>query len=323
MTLPLQILFALFCLMGTAFFSGMETGVISINSLRLRHLVRNKIRGAAIIQSFLDHPDNLLGTTLVGTNLCTVTASVLGAGIATTLLGSFGPAVSSISMTFILLIFCEYLPKAWFQSNPARRIIPFASLLRWASYLFRPVGKVVTGITNIMIPSSIRKGPGSPTMLTREELKYLTREGEQSGTFSAHERRMIHGVFELTKKRCDEIMIPLDKMILVSSDTKHEDVMNVARLNKLTRLPVYQDEPDHVVGLVHVMDLAFDEKPTDKYARDYMRPPQFVPAETPINELLPRMQLTRQPMALVTDEESAVLGLVTTQDVLQEIVGKL
>jgi CBS domain containing-hemolysin-like protein len=99
--------------------------------------------------------------------------------------------------------------------------------------------------------------------------------------------------------------------------------MNVARLNKLTRLPVYQDEPDHVVGLVHVMDLAFDEKPTDKYARDYMRPPQFVPAETPINELLPRMQLTRQPMALVTDEESAVLGLVTTQDVLQEIVGKL
>lgn len=130
MSLGTEVILMLLCLLGTALYAGLETGVISIHRLRLRHLVRLGNPRAKVLQWFLERPDDLLGTTLVGTNLCMVTASVLGAVVARRLLGSMGSWVSGLVMTIAILLFCEYIPKAWFQARPAVRSMVFAGFLR-------------------------------------------------------------------------------------------------------------------------------------------------------------------------------------------------
>ncbi len=323
MSMGIQLFFILICLFGAAFFSGMETGVIAIHRLRLRHLMRRGVRGAHIIHRFHTHPDHLLGTTLVGANICTVVSSVMATSVATAFLGKWGPLTSGLIMTPVLLIGCEYLPKAWFQSRPAARAVPAARLLNMFGYVFHPLGWLVTSVVNLILPSSIRRGHDLHKALTRDDLKYLTRESEQGGSLTPDERRMIHGVFALTHKSGDEIMVPREKMVEVSADTSREDLLAVGRTRGFTRLPVYQEAPDQIVGVVHLLDVAADESGEAKTARNYMRPPQFAPVKTDVDALLPRMRLVRHPIIFLTDAHSKVVGMVTLEDVLEEIVGEL
>jgi CBS domain containing-hemolysin-like protein len=323
MTAPLQIVLMLACLVGYAFFAGMEIGVISIHRLRLRHLVRHKVRGADILRDFLHHPDRLLGTTLVGTNLCMVVASVTAASLAARELGAIGPPLCSITMTLFVLIFCEYLPKAWFRSDPSYRAIRFAYLLRAANTILYPVGRVIVGITKIVFPVAHTPRASTEPFITREELKHLTHESETAGSISADERHMIHGVFELRRLPCRSVMVPREKMIIVRHDTPAGEMLGIARDKAISRLPVYNEEHERFVGIVHVLDVLSDRDNAGKTTEDYARPPQFVAADTPVDDLLPRMRMTRQPMALVRDAESRVIGLITSEDILEEIVGKL
>jgi CBS domain containing-hemolysin-like protein len=134
---------------------------------------------------------------------------------------------------------------------------------------------------------------------------------------------MIHGVFELIHKRCDEIMIPLSDLVMVRADTDRKALLKLARSRNVTRMPVYEDEPSHVIGILHIMDVAARPQSDQGTARDYMRPPQFVPHDTLVDDILPRMRLSRQPLALICDEKSRVTGMVTLEDALAEIVGTI
>ncbi len=318
-----EIAVLILCFIGAAFYAGMETGVVSVNRLRLHHLVRRNIKGARIIQEFLDEPDHLLGTTLVGTNICHVAVSVTAASIATALLGTRGLWVASPIVTLALLIGGEYLPKAWFRSYPAYRVIPFARLLLISRYVFYPVGMAVTTLARYVVPAPDPDKKKQEPFITREEIMHLTRESEQAGSFSADERRMIHGVLELTRKPCGKIMIPRDRMTAVRADAPTDEVIELARSKGFSRLPVFNESENRYIGVVHIRDVLTDSQQSKKTASDHVRPPQIVPASMPADQLLPRMQKTRQPMALVADDRDEIIGLVTIEDVLEEIVGKL
>jgi len=323
MTLLLPILFILFCLIGTAFFAGIETGIISVQRLRLRHLVHRQDPRARIILDFLENPNHFLGTTLTGVNLCTVSASVVSAHVATALLGRWGVPVSEIGMTVILLIGCEYLPKAWFRCAPAKRTLPFAHLLKAIGYLFYPFSRIITGLSHLILPANSSSIDPLSSRVTRADFDYLVREAGQSGTLTRNEHRMIDGVFALNSKAVAQVMTPYDKMILVAHDARIEDLLNMARQKGLMRYPVYREDRKNIIGIVNVLDVIYDKVPEDATVQRFMRPPQFIPGETLADEVLPRMRLTRQPIALITDTQSAVIGLVSINDVLAQIVGKL
>ncbi|MGD9611950.1 MAG: CNNM domain-containing protein, partial [Kiritimatiellia bacterium] len=204
--MALEILLLLACLSCGAFFAGVETGVISINRLRLQHLVRRQVPGAKTIRHFLTHSDLLLGTTLIGTNLSYVVSAVLAASIGRRLYGAAGAAAAGLLLVVVVLVFCEYIPKAWFQAAPARRTLPFAGLLRAAAWLLRPFSFLVNLIIHWALPRRDAKGVEDKMLVTREELLHLAREGEQSGVLTKHESEMIHGVFDLTHKTCDVLM---------------------------------------------------------------------------------------------------------------------
>jgi CBS domain containing-hemolysin-like protein len=320
--MALEILLLLFCIVGAAFFAGIETGIISINRLRLQHLVRRQVPGAKIVRHFLTHSDLLLGTTLIGTNLFHVVSAVLAASIGQRFAGATGAAIAGVLMLLITLIFCEYIPKAWFQAAPARRAIPLAGILRAAAWVLLPLTAVVNFIIRRLLPRRDVKGVEDKMLVSREELLHLAREGEQSGVLTKHESEMIHGVFELTHKTCDALMTPRDKMAVVPVSATPEEVLALARTREFNRLPVFDAAQKSFVGIVHVFDILADDAPAGKTAADYMRPPQLVASYLPVDHLLPRMRVTRLPLFLVTDDRYEVIGLITLEDVLREVTGE-
>lgn len=317
-----EILLLLFCLACGAFFAGMETGIISINRLRLQHLVRRQIRGAATIRHFLTQSDLLLGTTLIGTNLSYVVSSVLAASIGRRLFGAPGAAIAGGLLVVVVLVFCEYIPKAWFQAAPSRRVLPFAGVLRVASWILRPFSAVVTTLLRWALPRHDAKHVEDKMLVTREELLHLAREGARSGVLTSDESKMIHGVFDLTHKTCGTLMTPRDKMAVVPATATPDEILALARQREFNRLPVYDPDQKTFVGVVHVFDVLADDAPAGKTAADYMRPPQLVASYLPVDHLLPRMRVTRQPLFLVTDDRYEVIGLITLEDVLREVTGE-
>ena len=317
-----EVILLLFCLAGAAFLAGIETGIISINRLRLQHYVRRQVPGAAIIRHFLTHSDLLLGTTLIGTNLLNVGSAVLAAALGQRLGGALGAAAAGGLLLLVTLVGCEYIPKAWFQAAPARRTIPFARVLRFAAWLLRPLTFVVNAIVRRVLPHRDAREVEDKMLVTREELLHLAREGARSGVLTPEESKMIHGVFDLTHKTCSALMTPRDKMATVSASATPAEVLAVARTREFNRLPVYDPEQKSFVGVVHIFDLLADDHPAGKTATDYMRPPQLVASYLPVDHLLPRMRVTRLPLFLVTDDRYEVIGLITLEDVLREITGE-
>jgi len=317
----LELVIILLFMAGSWFFSGIETGIISRNRLRLRHLTRHKIKGADTLQEFLDNPDELLGTTLVGNNIVNTVVSIVGASVGTRLLGASGSWISSIIVTLVLLIFCEYFPKAWFRSFPSRRCLPFAGVLKTISIILSPFSRALMAIVRFITP--FMKEPETDELpdVTRDEVMHLVRESHTAGALSNDEVRMITGVFDLRSMTCAEIMIPAKDMVYIHQDTNYDDIIMFARAQKANQFPVFDREKKTFVGIVYVFDVLADEAPAGKAARDYMRPPQLVAANTPVDHIMPRMRVTKQPIVLVTDEKFQVIGFITLDIVLQEIIG--
>ncbi len=320
MILFLEIVLLVLCLFASWFFSGIETGIISINRLRLRHMVRRKVPGSDILQSFLQKPDSLFGTTLVGTNIAHTIAAVIAASLGLHWMGAEGTWITSAAITVIILVFCEYFPKAWFQSFPARRCLPFARLLNVLRLILMPIGKPLMMLVKIMIPirdSSLENQP----FITRDEIIHLAGEGKASGFLTPEEHRMIHEVMQLKTKPCREIMTPRDRIVYIAHDAPVRELLELARVKEVDRVPVFDREKNAFVGIINVADILMEDGMEKRKISEFMRPPQFVADYTPVDHVLPRMRVTRQPMVLVTDERFEVIGLVALEDVLEEIVG--
>lgn len=320
MSLGAQLVLILFCVAGSAFFAGLETGVIAVNRLRLRHLVQHRVPGARILEDFLRRPDILLGTTLIGTNLCHVAVAVLAASMAEHWGVPGAAAIAGVLATIVLLIFGEYIPKAWFQGFPSHRTLPFARSLWIASWILLPLRWSLAEFVRLVFGRHLH-APENQPLITREEFLHLTREGGETGALSPVETRMIKGVIQMSGTRCRDIMIPRDQIAQIERSTPVEGILDLARREELSRFPVWDPAARKFVGIVNVFDVLADESPAGKTAESYMRNPQFVAEHTLADHVMPRMRVTRQPLILATDPKGEVTGVVTLDDVLSVIVG--
>lgn len=312
------------CLLAAAFFEGIEVGVLSLNRVRLRHLVERGDRAARILQNFLEQPDRLIGTTLVGSNLFVVIASVVAANRGAQL-GRWGEAFTGLLMTVTVLVFSQYVPKAWFQSRPLKRCRPLAVPLRWSAIALRPLINLINMVTNRLIPVATSLPSTSRALVTtKDELDVLAQESAEHGTLSARQRIMIRRVLELSSKKARDIMTPRNRMTTLYPHSTVSDLVASMRQSPHPRLPVCAPDGKTFLGTVNFFDvMAGSETTSTEPLHRFVRPPLFIPDDMPIMEIFTKLRGSRQALCLVTNAESEVTGLITNQDILQEIVGKL
>lgn len=319
------VIFILICAAIYAFLAGMETGITSIHKLRLKHFVKKGTRGADILEYYVEDVDRFLGPTLVGQNICVVIISIAVANLAVKLPHELLTAMASPVTSVFIIIFCEYMPKAWFQSRPIERSLRFAELMRLFDWILRPFTIIILLLARILLPSkSGRKFGTPPPFVTREDLKLLAREGEKDGVLSSKERYMIHRVIELSNRDVRSIMIPPNQIIAVYGDTNIQDFCKLAKSTGLTRFPVLDKKTGKYTGIVNTFYvLGVGVKLRDRRSvADFARLPQFIDANMKADRVLPLMRRARQPLCLVR-EGNSVIGLVSTEDILRIIVGKL
>lgn len=317
-------LLALLVLLGVSgFFSGSETALLSLDKLRVRFLQQKQHPGADKLAAMLDNPDRLLSGILVGNNLVNIAASVIATGLFVGWFGDQGEWLTVAVLTPILLIFSEVCPKTYAAYYPEKMSFRVLGPIRFVIWLLAPVIVVVSAISKFL--TGFLRGKAKESLsVSEDEIKALIDVGEESGVVEAEQKRMLHGIFELSQTRVRDVMIPRTEVVGVDVSANFDETLGVVRATRHSRFPVYSENLDKVVGVVHSKDvLDFVGRTQAFNLRDLCRAPYFVPESKRIAVLLENFRKKREHLAMVVDEYGGVEGIVTLEDVVEEIVGEI
>ena len=311
----------------SAFFSAAEAALLSANKLRLRRLRDDGDRRARQLSRLLEEePGRVLTALAVGNNIVNVGASILAAALFVQWLGpGRGPWLAVVAMTVALLIVGEITPKTFAAKHADRLALWLGRPVAWVAAALGPVIRILSLISDLLVrPLGGRVNLASP-LVTEEEIRLLVRMGEEEGVIEADERQMIHSIFEFGDTVVREVMVPRIDMVCVEDTTTVDGVLRVILEEGHSRVPVYHETIDQIVGVVHVKDLLSHIKAGHHAlpAREVMRPAYFVPESKRLDDLFREMRRKRTQMAIVVDEYGGTAGLVTVEDLLEEIVGPI
>jgi len=324
--IPLSILIGIlvFLIIASGFFSGSETGLMSLNRYRLRNLVNKKHKGATIAQKLLDTPERLIGMILLGNNAVNIVASAIATIIGLRLMGEAGIAVATAVLTVIILVFAEVTPKTLAALHPERYALPASFLLALLLKVFYPVVWFINQITNLIFRLlGIPKQERSITRLSRDELRIVVNEA--SSMIPQRHQEMLLGILDLEQITIDELMIPRNEIIGIDLEDDWDNIVKQLSESQHTRLPIYEGDIDHIVGMLHLRNALslFNQKSFNvDDLRNIIREAYYVPAGTPLNTQLLNFQTKKRRIALVVNEYGDIQGLITLEDILEEIVGE-
>ena len=307
----------------SAFFSGSETALMSLNRYHLRHKVRAGSRGARLAEQLLKRPDQLISLILLGNNLVNFSASALVTLIALDLGGEPAVAIGTGILTLTVIIFAEAAPKTLAALNPERLAFP-------AAMIYYPLLKItypIVWLTNVasngvLFLLGVRDKGNDLHSLNREELRTVVHEA--STRISSRYRQMLLSILDLEKVTVDDVMVPHNEIIGIDLDDNDREIETTIADSQHTRLPVYQDNIDKVVGMLHLRHLA--NTSSRNFSREILlellTEPYFIPEGTPLSTQLVQFQRRRERIALVVDEYGDIQGIITLEDILEEIVGE-
>lgn len=313
-----------FLLLCSAFFSSSETGMLSLNRYRLRHQAKEGHRGAKRASALLERPDRLLGTILVGNNFVNILASAIATVLAIKLWGEAGIAIATIGLTIVLLIFGEITPKTLAALRPEAVAYPVSLPLLLLQKVLYPLVALLSWISNGLLKllgvDLSNKGSDS---LTTEELRSVVHE---SGSDMPMKRQsMLLGILDLERVTVDDIMIPRNEVAGIDLEDDLETIVTQLRTTPHTRLPVFRKDINQIDGIVHMRQIArllSHDQLTRESLLEACDEPYFIPENTPLSTQLVNFQKQKRRIGIVVDEYGDVLGIVTLEDILEEIVGE-
>lgn len=324
--IPLSVLFAILglLLILSAFFSSSETGLLSLNRYRLRHLVKNRHRGATRANKLLETPDRLIGLILLGNNFVNILASSIATIIALRIGGEAAIAIGAGLLTLVILVFSEVAPKTVAARFPEKIAFPAALVYVPLLKILYPLVWVINVIANSLIRAlGIKINQPSDENLSPEELKTVLNE---AGTLIPKSHRdMLLSILDLEKVTVEDIMIPRNDIIGIDLNDDWNEVIELLIHGHHTRIPVYKDDINHIIGIIHVRSIIHtlaQEEFTPEALMESVTEPYFVPEATPLNTQLLNFQKNDQRIGLVVDEYGDIQGMVTLEDILEEIVGE-
>ena len=310
----------------SAFFSGSETALFAANRLKLRHLKEEGSSGAGVALRLLEQPARLLSTLLIGNTVANVAAAVVATATMVRLLGPERGSIYAFgAITLLILLFAEITPKTFAAHHTDRVAVLTARPVQWIAAVVSPISRLLSLITNLfarLLGGRVR--PDAP-MVTEEEIQILVRMGEEQGVLEQEEREMIHSIFGFGDTVVREIMVPRVDIVAVEANEPVEAILEIVRTHGHSRIPVFDETVDHIVSLVHVKELlaGFKEGRLVGEVRDFARPAYFVPETKRLDELFKEMRRKKVHMAVAVDEYGGTAGLVTIEDLLEEIVGPI
>ncbi len=310
-------------LLFSAFFSGSETALMSLNRYQLRHKSREGHRGAKLAEKLLKNPGRVIGLILLGNNLVNIFAASLVALMAFEIGGQPAVAAGSLIMTLIILIFAEAAPKTLAALHPERVAFP-------AAMVYYPLLKITyplvwmtnTAANAVLFLFGVRAGDTELQALTREEFRTVIFEA--GSRISSRYRQMLLSILDLEKVTVDDVMVPHNEIVGIDLDEDQETIEAIIANSQHTRLPVYRDRIDRVIGILHLRTLATlaTQDLSKESLKAALTDPYFVPEGTPLSTQLVQFQRRRERIALVVDEYGDIQGIVTLEDILEEIVGE-
>ena len=313
---------AVLCLLTTMFFSAAEMAFIAANRLRLRHLAEEGSKTAARYLEAFRQPERILSTAMMGVTISHIVASSITTILLMETFGSWGWLVATAVITPIMLVFGEIIPKAVAREFATSLILKLFGVLRWAAALLVPF--VFTA--NLIVSAVLRLfgGPRADTrhFVSREELKALLAMEPGEAEVTTQEAEMIDKIFDLGDTTVREIMVPLVEVAMLPDTSTPDDAIAIMQRRGFSRIPIYQQRETNIVGVVAAMDLLARAGEATTLLQ-LTRPPVFVPETKRIDDLLREMQRSRNHMAVVVDEYGGSTGVVTLEDVLEEIVGEI
>lgn len=323
---PLGWLFAALVLLIilSGFFSSSETGLIALNRYRMRHRADQGHRGAKLAAKLLEQPDRLIGIILLGNNLVNIFAASLATIIAIRLLGESGIWIATLILTIVVLIFAEVAPKTAAALKPERIAYPASFVLYPLLRLFYPFVWIINSAANILLRLfGIRPEKGTMEQFTREELRTLLKESGEN--ISDDHQQMLLNILDLEQATIDDVMVPRNEVIGIDLEDDWEVILTKLSQTLYTRLPVYRGDLENLEGLLHVRTI-LSRLSTGRLTYENLvrsvREPYFIPEGTQLTKQLLEFQRLERRLGMVVDEYGDIIGLITLDDILEEIVGE-
>ena len=316
MDIPVTLMIMAACLLLEGFFSGAEIGVVSADTIKLRHDAAKGSRGAQLALRMLEKPEWLLSTTLVGTNISVVTNTTMATALMIHLFGEQGSWFAILLAAPLIWIFGEIVPKSIFQQHADTVTPRIIFVLKFASYLFYPILIVFTSITKLL--TRLVGAAGQSPFTLREEIITMLQMPAAQGDIQAEEKDMIRRMFGFSETEVQKVMVPLIDVVAIERSMACGDAVRIATDTSHVRLPVYEERVDRVVGVLHVLDLlgADSAAPIERH----IKPTQYVPGSKSIKELLIEMRQNGDAMVTVVDEFGGTDGIISIEDIMEEIV---
>ncbi len=308
----------------SGFFSSSETALVSLSKIRLRQMVDDGVKNAMLVSKLIEKPNKLLGAILIGNNIVNIAASALATSIAIELYGNKGIGISTGIMTLLVLIFGEITPKSLAAQNSEKTALKVSKPIYFITYILSPIIYVLTTVTNFLIKLLGGNTSKIQPLITEDELKTIVNVSHEEGVLEVGETKMIYNVFEFGDSQAKDVMTPRTNMAALNINSSYQDLVELFKEETFSRLPIYEEDIDDIVGILHVKDLIFSMEDKENFnIRDYLRPAFFTYEFKSTQELFQEMRENNYPTAIILDEYGGTAGMITTEDLVEEIVGEI
>ncbi|SHL98750.1 Mg2+ and Co2+ transporter CorB, contains DUF21, CBS pair, and CorC-HlyC domains [Anaerosporobacter mobilis DSM 15930] len=319
-----QIIILLILLLLSCFFSSAETSLTTVNKLRIRSLADENVKGAKTVVKLIENPSKMLSAILIGNNVVNLSASSIATSLAIDHFGSVGAGIATGIVTIMILIFGEITPKTLATIHAEKLSLTYSGIIYFLTQLLTPVIYIVNQIS-LTILRLLRVDPNTRvSAITENELRTIVDVSHEEGIIESEERRMITNVVDFGDSLAKDVMVPRIDMEFADIDLTYDELVTAFSIEKFTRMPVYQETRDNIVGIVNLKDVFFYQgKKEDFCLKDIMRDPYFTYEYKKTSELFVEMKRESIPIAIVLDEYGATAGLLTLEDLIEEIVGDI